>query len=216
MAREAVVQGKWPFLALSWTSQSRSSRIPMLCAALLTTALLPQPVPPPTARAAISAHGSDVGPAPLSRRAFAVSAAASAATLLAGAATPAFAESTMVTRQQAYTRYVPRIERGRDYWGTGLRRSIEKGDWATVLKAIDKKGSIDLIFGPMLLWSSSMSGKTISAKTYAMNAAVDELREATDMLRVAATGEEGQGGLFGLMGPKKVEPAKRATLARDG
>jgi hypothetical protein len=47
----------------------------------------------------------------------------------------------------------------------------------------------------MELWSSSFSGKTIAAKTLAMNAAIDELREAAADLRVAAEGKESGGEL---------------------
>jgi hypothetical protein len=112
---------------------------------------------------------------PLSRRAVVASAAAVLPALFAQSAV---AEQTLVTRQQAYSRYVPRIERGRDYWATAVRKAVSASDWATLNKAIEKKGSIDRIFGPMQLWASSFSGKTISDKTVAMNAAVDELRDA--------------------------------------
>ena len=43
--------------------------------------------------------------------------------------------------------------------------------------ALEKKGSIDRIFGPMELWASSWSGKTITDKTLDMNKAIDQLRE---------------------------------------
>jgi len=42
---------------------------------------------------------------------------------------------------------------------------------------IASKGPIDRLFGPLELWSSSFSSKTISPKTLAMNDAIDELRE---------------------------------------
>lgn len=126
----------------------------------------------------------------------------------------AMAESTLVTRQQAYTRYVPRIERGRDYWATGLRKSVSAGDWASIATALEKKGSIDRIFGPMSLWSSSWSGKTISEKTLEMNSAIDDLKLAAADLQVAADGKEaGGGGFFGFGGPKKLADADRRNLA---
>ena len=112
---------------------------------------------------------------PLSRRAVVASAAAVLPALFAQSAV---AEQTLVTRQQAYSRYVPRIERGRDYWSTAVKKAVASSDWTTLNKAIEKKGSIDRIFGPMQLWASSFSGKSISEKTIAMNAAVDELRDA--------------------------------------
>ena len=48
--------------------------------------------------------------------------AGSSLSVLSGLPAAVFAESTLITRQQAYTRYVPRIERGRDYWATGLKK----------------------------------------------------------------------------------------------
>ena len=81
------------------------------------------------------------------------------------------------TRQQAYTRYVPRIERGRDFWSTKLRKDIAASDWTAIAKELepvgkkDKGGAIMKVFGPMGLWSSSWSSKIISDKTIAMNAA---------------------------------------------
>lgn len=49
------------------------------------------------------------------------------------------AESTLVTRQQSYTRYVPRVERGRDYWAGGLRKLIASSDWKGLSAALEKK-----------------------------------------------------------------------------
>mmetsp|Transcript_73338 Transcript_73338/g.122494 ORF Transcript_73338/g.122494 Transcript_73338/m.122494 type:complete len:223 (-) Transcript_73338:427-1095(-) len=143
-----------------------------------------------------------------------------AASLMGMAVMPALlpvevlAESTLVTRQQAYSRYVPRIERGRDYWSTGLKKAIASGDWGTIKTALEKKGSIDRIFGPMELWASSYSSKTISPKTLEMNAAIDELREAAADLQAAASGTEAGGGMFSFItGPKKMDESKRITLA---
>jgi len=127
---------------------------------------------------------------------------------------PAFAESTLSTRQQAYTRYVPRIERGRDYWQNGLKKLIATQNWKEISAALEKKGSIDRIFGPMELWASSWSSKTISDKTLAMNIALDELREACRGLKLAADGKEGGGGFFGFGGPKVMDPSKRTQLAQ--
>ncbi|KAL3912581.1 MAG: hypothetical protein SGPRY_008288 [Prymnesium sp.] len=139
-----------------------------------------------------------------------------AGALVAMEAMPArvWAESTLATRQQAYTRYVPRIERGRDYWQDGLRKLIATQNWKDILAALEKKGSIDRMFGPMELWASSWSSKTISDKTLAMNIALDELREACRALKVAADGKEGGGGFFGFGGPKLMDPSKRQQLAQ--
>lgn len=106
-----------------------------------------------------------------------------AAAVLAGVPAASFAESTLVTRQQAYTRYVPRIERARDFWATKLRKDIASSNWASISKELepvgkkDKGGALMKAFGPMGLWSSSFSSKVISEKTTAMNAAVEELEE---------------------------------------
>ena len=128
----------------------------------------------------------------LGRRAVLSAAATAALTALPSAAP---AESTLVTRQAAYTRYVPRIERGRDYWATKLRKDIASGDWKAIAKELepvgkkDTGGAIMKTFGPMSLWSSSFSSKVISDKTVAMNAAVEELevvrRAPPPTLRVA-------------------------------
>jgi len=126
----------------------------------------------------------------------------------------AVAESTLVTRQQAYTRYVPRIERGRDYWATGLNKAVKSSDWASIKTALEKKGSIDRIFGPMSLWSSSWSSKTISEKTLEMNSAIEELQAAAADLSVAANGKEAGGdGFFGIGGAKKLSEPERTKLA---
>mmetsp|Transcript_12230 Transcript_12230/g.40563 ORF Transcript_12230/g.40563 Transcript_12230/m.40563 type:complete len:220 (+) Transcript_12230:37-696(+) len=148
----------------------------------------------------------------LSRREV-VAAAAGLSALLPAA--QARAESTLVTRQQAYTRYVPRVERGRDYWAGGLRKQVSSGDWAAIQAALEKKGPIDRLFGPLELWSSSFSSKTISPKTLAMNDAIDELREACRDLRSAASGKEGSGGFFGFGGPKAMDDGKRRKIAQD-
>jgi len=194
-----------PFLA--------SSMRLLLVGVLATTCAAFKTVPPSARyagaapRAAVTAC-AEPSTAGLSRR-----------TLVAAAAFPTFlaqravAEQTLVTRQQAYTRYVPRIERGRDYWANGVRKAVAASDWPTLVSAIEKKGSVDRIFGPMQLWASSFSGKTISEKTLAMNGAVDELKEAVRFLNIAAIGTEKGGGFFGFGGQKKIDESKRKQLA---
>ena len=103
----------------------------------------------------------------LSRRALL---SAAAATTLAAMPAAAPAESTLVTRQQSYTRYVPRIERGRDLWANKLRKDIASADWKAIAKELeplgkkDAGGAIMKVFGPMNLWASSFSSKVISDK----------------------------------------------------
>lgn len=184
----------------------------MLALVSFTTSAFLEPTAPVVRRAAgrapavvASAEGST-----LSRRALVTTAAAAVPALLVQQAS---AEQTLVTRQQAYTRYVPRVERGRDYWSSAVKKQIQNQDWATLATAIEKKGSIDRIFGPMQLWASSFSGKTISEKTLAMNGAVDELQSAVKTLEIAAKGTEGSGGFLGFGGPKKIEESKRKELA---
>jgi hypothetical protein len=159
-----------------------------------------------------SAAGESLG-----RRALLSAVGAGAGAVIAGGVglAPAFAESTLVTRQQAYSRYVPRIERGRDYWEGGLRSAIASKNWGAVARELEKKGAVSRVIGPMELWASSWSGKTISDKSVAMNAAVEELREACQSLQLAATGQEKDNGMFGfVLGPKKLDESKRDQLAK--
>jgi len=188
----------------------------MLCFALVSTALLEPSALPARQIAGASRPAVRSIAADVSRRDL-VSALAGGMGVIAALESlpaPAFAESTLATRQQAYTRYVPRIERGRDYWQNGLRKLIATQNWKEISAALDKKGSIDRIFGPMELWASSWSSKTITDKTLAMNIALDELREACRGLKVAADGKEGGGGFFGFGGPKTMDPSKRQQLAQ--
>lgn len=175
-----------------------------------------------TSRPAVTSRASDAvasAPQPIegpsTRRELLFTVAAGSAAALSFAPSAAFAESTLVTRQQAYTRYVPRIERGRDFWAGGLRRLIQNKDWAGIGRELEKKGNIQRIFGPMQLWASSWSGKTISDKTLAMSAAIDELRESAATLALCAAGTEADGGMLGFItGPKKLDESKRDELAR--
>ena len=193
----------------------------MLCS-IATLSFAPQSTPVVlNAPVAVSTRGvvPVASESPLSRRAL-LSSAAGAAALAVVAPLPALAESTLITRQQAYTRYVPRIERGRDFWAEGLRKMISQGNYAGILKELEpvtktKGGAISKVFGPMRLWSSSWSGKTLSEKTLAMNEAVDELAEAASSLEVAATGKEKAGGLGGFFGGSKtMDETNRAKLAQ--
>ncbi len=195
--------------------------------ALLTTAaaLLEPPVPAASRRPCVRASsplsmGCDDATL-LSRRSLLSTAAAAVAATAAAPALPSFAESTLVTRQQAYTRYVPRIERGRDFWAGGLRKYIASGDWAAIQRELEplgknKGGAIPKFFGPMRLWASSFSGKTISDKTLAMEEAVDELAEAATSLQIAADGKVKDTGLFSFLGGKKtMDDSSRSKLAQD-
>lgn len=135
-------------------------------------------------------------------------------------AAPALAESTLITRQQAYTRYVPRIERGRDFWAGGLRKYIQNSDWASITREFEpvgknKGGAIAKIFGPMRLWASSWSGKTVSDKTLAMNSAIEELEDAAKSLEIAALGKEKASGFLSVFGgTKTMDEANRVKLAQ--
>ena len=185
--------------------------------ALVEPPLLASRAAAPAATRACVPVASTTDAAPtLGRRALLSTAAAAA--LLPGAA---FAESTLVTRQGAYTRYVPRIERGRDFWAGGLRKMIANSDWKSIQVALepvgkkDKGGTIKKFFGPMSLWASSFSSKVISDKTIAMNAAIDELEEAVASLEIAAYGEQKDTGFFGAFGgKKKLDDKSRMALAQ--
>jgi len=177
--------------------------------------------PGPSAQRAVAAlacQGAEVAPEGVSRRALLAAAAAGVAA--AGGALPAFAEATLVTRQQAYTRYVPRVERARDFWAGRLRGLVAKSDWETIQKELaplGKKGeggTLRKLVSPMRLWASSFSSKTISDKTQAMEAAVDEIEDAIASLDVASKGEV-KGGIFGFLGgTKKVDESQRGALAQ--
>jgi len=196
-----------------------------MVAALLVAVALPLALvePPLLARQqAVGACGtparSAFAPADVLGRRAVLSAAA--ATALSAFPAASFAESTLVTRQQAYTRYVPRIERGRDFWGGKLKRDIASGDWASIAKELepigkkDKGGAIKKFLGPMGLWASSFSSKTISDKTTAMLAAIDELNEAVETLEIAANGKEKDAGIFGFFGAQKtMDDKSRSALA---
>jgi len=133
---------------------------------------------------------------------------------------PVFADATPATMREAYTRYVPRIERGRDFWGDRLKGLIDAKKWDIIkreLEPIGKKdtgGSIKKFFPPLKLWASSFSGKGVSEKTSAMLDAVDELKEAVQSLEVAANGKLEDSGLFAfLTGPKTMDEPSRLKLA---
>ena len=197
-----------------FSPRSQDNNPNMLVALFVGVGALQAPLRAPQSTTARSAVSAPIDVSTLSRRDLvgALVGAAGAATVLS-APGAAFAESTLVTRQQAYTRYVPRIERGRDYWSNAVRKAVASSDWATISAACEPKGSIDRIFGPMELWASSWSGKSISDKTTAMADAVNELRDATNSLKIAAEGKEGGGGFFGFGGAKVMDPAKRGDLA---
>jgi hypothetical protein len=161
----------------------------------------------------------DAGVGKMSRRELAVGAVAAAAATATAAVQPAAAESTLVTRQAAYTRYVPRVERGRDFWAGGLKKLVATSDWATLEKELeplgkkDKGGLIPKTFKAMELWASSFSGKSISEKTLEMNEQIKELKVAAEGLNSAVTGEEDTKGLFGLGGKKKMDAGTRQRIA---
>jgi len=192
--------------------------------AFVTTALslVETPVPVTGQRSCVRASTPlmAVREEPMSRRALLSTAGAAVAAVAATPVLPALAESTLVTRQQAYTRYVPRIERGRDFWQGGLRKYIASSDWAAIKRELEpvgknKGGAIPKVFGPMRLWASSWSGKTITDKTLAMEEAVEELSAAATSLEIAATGQVKDSGLFSFLGGKKqMDEASRVQLAQ--
>ena len=80
----------------------------------------------------------------------------------------------------------------------------------------NKGGAIPKFFGPMRLYASSFSSKTISDKTLAMEEAVDELAEAATSLQIAADGTIKDTGLFSFLGGKKtMDEGSRSKLAQD-
>jgi len=104
--------------------------------------------------------------------------------------------------------------------GGRLRGLVAKSDWDTIQKELapvgkkDQGGTLRKLVAPMRLWASSFSSKTISDKTQAMEAAVDEIEDAIASLDVASKGEV-KGGIFGFLGgTKKVEESQRVALAQ--
>jgi len=146
---------------------------------------------------------------------------AAAATALAAATPvlPAFADSTSATRARAADRYVPRIERGRDFWGGGVKNYIKQGNWQALqaeLAPLKKKsgGRIMEIVPPLRLYASSFSGNSPTPKTEAMDQAADEFEAAIKNLKIAVKGEEETAGVFGLFkGTKSMDEANRKKLA---
>jgi hypothetical protein len=116
---------------------------------------------------------------------------------------------------------VPRVERARDFWSGRLRTDINNSNWESIQRELDpgkskkdKGGALTKMTPPMRLWASSFSGKTLSDKTLAMQAAVDELSEAISSLEVAANGKE-KGGFFGFLGGNKtMADSQRVELAK--
>merc|ERR1719277_2024539 len=49
---------------------------------------------------------------------------------------PASAETTLATKQAAYTRYVPRIENARDFWSGSLLTYLKNEDWDAINKEL--------------------------------------------------------------------------------
>jgi len=115
---------------------------------------------------------------------------------------------------------VPRIERGRDFWAGGLRKYVANQDWAAISKEFEPVGkntggAISKMFGPMRLWASSWSGKTVAEKTLAMNQAIEELEDAAKNLEVAALGKEKATGFFSVFGgTKTMADDSRRALAQ--
>jgi len=161
------------------------------------------------------------GPSPLGQthftRAQLLQGAAGAAVAAVMPLQPAYAESSMETRKQAYSRYVPRIERGRDFWAVGVRKQIQKGDWAAILKDLESpKGKISAIYSPMQLWAASFSPKEPSQKSIAMVAMIKELQKAASFLEIAALGKEKDSGFLGAFGNKRtIDESKRKLLAEQ-
>jgi len=98
---------------------------------------------------------------------------------------------------------------------------VANSDWKGIEKELepvgkkDKGGAVMKAFSPMRLWASSWSGKVISDKTLAMNAAIDELEEAVLSLQIAAAGTDKSDGFFSFLGGKKtLDDASRTKLAQ--
>ena len=141
---------------------------------------------------------------------------------------PSFARGR-ATLDLAYDRYTPRILAGGEFYGNGLRKLVEKGDWAGIKSALaepPKKSKQDKtkIDGGVAdraalagqfsdarvvvaceLFAAAFSDNSVSPKTKKMKAQVAVLRETVEEMTLTAQqglGEVGGGGYFGIGGKK--------------
>lgn len=162
------------------------------------------------------------------------------ASVLANVPMPAEARGR-ATLEQAYDRYTPRILAGEKFFGTDLRKMIEKNDWAGLKAATSdppKKSKADRakadggiaeraaqaggfsdarVIVAADLFASTFSDNSITAKTKKMQDQVAILREVVSGINQAALvalGEDsGGGGLFGF-GAKKPTQSELSQTAR--
>lgn len=150
---------------------------------------------------------------------------------------PAFARGR-ATLDKSYERYTPRIIAGGQFYGSDLRKIVERGDFAALKNALQEppeRQKADLnkpdsgvaerarqagqfsdarVVNAMDLYAAAFSDNSISAKTKKMKGAAEKVRECVDgMSSVArqALGEETSGGFFGIGGkkPSGTELAKK-------
>ena len=173
-------------------------------------------------------HACSASQVESSRKDFLSKSAAVAAAVLVNSQ-PAYARGR-ATLEQAYDRYTPRIIDGGQFYKSELYSAISKGDWKTILAATaepPKKTNEDRasqdggvarraalaggfsnarVLTAMDLFSGTFSDSSITAKTKAMKAEVETLKEVVEGMNKAAKialGEESAGGgLFGIGGKK--------------
>mmetsp|Transcript_9677 Transcript_9677/g.13828 ORF Transcript_9677/g.13828 Transcript_9677/m.13828 type:complete len:247 (+) Transcript_9677:116-856(+) len=146
------------------------------------------------------------------------------------------------TLEQAYDRYTPRIVEGGQFYKSDLYAAISKSNWKAIQAATaepPKKSKEDRalqdggfakraalaggfsnarVLSAMDLYAGSFSDSSISAKTKAMKAEVETLREVVEGMNKAAKialGEESAGGgLFGI-GSKKPSTSELAKQLQE-
>ena len=196
-----------------------------------------QPRTLPKSASSLSVHKSSTE---LSRDAFLHTSLLTAAGAALLAPSPALARGR-ATLEYSYDRYTPRIIAGGEFYGSDLRKAVEKGDWTGIKVALQEppsrtkedKAKIDggiseraaqaggfsesRVIVACDLFASAFSDNSISAKTKKMKEQVEVLRSTVSEMKLTAAqalGEAGGGGFFGL-GAKKPSQAELAKKIRQ-
>jgi hypothetical protein len=155
---------------------------------------------------------------------------------------PAFARGH-ATNEETYDRYVPRILAGGKFYAKDLRTMIGKDDWAGIKAALqeppkrssDDKKKVDggiaeraaqaggfsasRVLSACDLFAAGFSDNSLSAKTKKMKVEVEALRTIVEEMgstaRQALGDESGGGGLFGLVGGKKLSKGELQKKMRE-
>jgi hypothetical protein len=145
------------------------------------------------------------------------------ALVAAGLASPALA-GLRETYVAEFANYGTNINLGREYWSIQLPRLIEKSEWATLEKDMlgPKKGSKESRVGGIMFQVRRSMGNYITTqeKQYSPVAVegrgyIAEIKEACEMILVAATGEVTEDGFLFFKSSKKLDLPARKQMAND-